>query len=47
MVLLPEARPETDSIVDLDECLLRVNETEFLALIDNLMLAMRERADRL
>jgi hypothetical protein len=41
MVLLPEVQSDFDSISELDECLLRVNETEFLALLDNLVAAMR------
>jgi hypothetical protein len=41
MVLLPEVQSDLDSTSELDECLLCVNEAEFLALLDNLVAAMR------
>ena len=41
MSLLPDAQSNSDSNTDLDECVLCVNESEFLALIDSLVAAMR------
>lgn len=47
MVMLSEAQSsvELTSAVDHDECLLCVNEAEFLALLNNLVQQLRAAAD--